>query len=276
MSNYTSHSKLIYTNYNKIQEAITHQLIDVNDIIICEDTKEMILIRDDFSLFPIKSKLYRYIDYESAETELNKNTDTYEGQLVAVLSDKGTYEAYIVNRNARGTFYITPLNAYSGSIDYDTLGHKPIINLYGKIEQPIIIDQQNDGIYAINGNYKISEQLETVFSSANNNLFIVSHMDDGTVKIKKISTDEIIDYTVSDGVSESIVPTTEWLQSQGYATEQYVNIKLEALDIVTRDELKSYVDEVIGNMIDEKIDEAINSKFKSTTENEIVDLFATH
>ena len=276
MSNYTSHSKLIYTTYNKIQEAITHQLIDVNDIIICEDTKEMILIRDDLSLLPIKSKLYRYIDYESAETELNKNTDTYEGQLVAVLSDRGTYEAYIVNRNARGTFYITPLNAYSGSIDYDSLGHKPIVNLYGGIEQPIIIDKQNDGVYAINGNYKISDRLETVFSSANNNLFIVSHMDDGTVKIKKISTDEIIDYTVSDSVSESIVPTTEWLQSQGYVTEQYVNLKLEALDIVTRDNLESYVDEIINNMIDEKIDEAINSKFKLTTETEIVDLFATH
>ena len=81
---------------------------------------------------------------------------------------------------------------------------------------------------------------------------------------------------MSDDVSESIVPTTEWLQSQGYVTEQYVNLKLEALDIITRDELKSYVDEVIGNMIDEKIDAAINSKFKSTTETEIVDLFAAH
>ena len=46
--------------------------------------------------------------------------------------------------------------------------------------------------------------------------------------------------------------------------------------IVTRDNLESYVDEIISDMIDEKIDEAINSKFKSTTETEIVDLFAIH
>ena len=79
MSNYISHSRFVYTNYDKIQEAINLNIINANDIVLCEDTKEMILIRDDLSLFPVKSKIYRYIDYQSAEESLNKNPDTYEG-----------------------------------------------------------------------------------------------------------------------------------------------------------------------------------------------------
>ena len=55
MSNYISHSRFVYTNYDKIQEAINLNIINANDIVLCEDTKEMILIRDDLSLFPVKS-----------------------------------------------------------------------------------------------------------------------------------------------------------------------------------------------------------------------------
>lgn len=279
MNNYTSHSKLVFTNYDKIQKAIDDKLIDVNDIIICEDTKEFILVREDLSLLSIKSRVYRFPDYETAEKTLNQNIDTYEGQLVAVLSEKGVYEAYIVNRNSKGTFYITPMNAYTGSIDYDTLGHRPIINLYGAIESPVVLDEQKNGLFAVNGNYKISNNLETIFSSESNNFFIISHLDNDIVKIKKIGIDEIIDYTIypNGEVKQYIIPTTAWIQEQGYATELYVNQKIEALEIVTRQELEVYVTEVIENTldttIDRKIEEKFNDKFQPTTEEDIRGMF---
>lgn len=270
MANYISHSRFVYTNYDKIQEAINLNIINANDIVLCEDTKEMILIRDDLSLFPVKSKVYRFIDYQSAEDSLNKNPDTYEGQLVSVLSDKGNYEAYIVNKNKQGAFYITPLNAYSGTIDYDTLGHKPIINLYGAIGDLIVLDQQADGIYSVNGNYKISDNLDTVFSSMSNNMFIVSHLEDGTVKIKKIGADEMIDYSISnENVTQYIVPTTEWLEEQGYASKEYVDNKIAALDFMTKNDAEIYISEILDSLIDEKI----NNKFEATTDREIVDIF---
>lgn len=270
MSSYISHSRFVYTNYDKIQEAINLNIINANDIVLCEDTKEMILIRDDLSLFPVKSKVYRYIDYQSAEESINKNPDTYEGQLVSVLSDKGNYEAYIVNKNKQGVFYITPLNAYNGTIDYDTLGHKPLVNLYGAIGEPIILDQQKDGFYSVNGNYKISDNLDTVFSSMSNNIFIISHLEDGSVKIKKIGADEMIDYSISnDNVTQYIVPTTEWLEEQGYASKEYVDAKIAALDFMTKDDVEIYITEILDSVIDEKI----SNKFEATTDIEIVGIF---
>ena len=270
MSNYISHSRFVYTNYDKIQEAINLNIINANDIVLCEDTKEMILIRDDLSLFPVKSKVYRYIDYQSAEESLNKNSDAYEGQLVSVLSDKGSYEAYIVNKNKQGAFYITPLNAFSGTINYDTLGHKPITNLYGLVSNPIVLDQQADGIYSVNGNYKISDNLDTVFSSVSNNMFIVSHLDNGTVKIKKIGAEEMIDYSISnENVTQYIVPTTEWLEKQGYASKEYVDTKIAALDFMTKNDAEIYITEILDSVIDEKI----SNKFEATTDREIVGIF---
>ncbi len=276
---YEDHSKFIFANFDKIQQSINEGVIDANDIVISQDTNEIIIIRDDLSLMPIKSKIYRFPDTSSAENELNKKSDTYEGQLVSVLSERGTYEAYIVNKNERDYFYVTPLNAFTGNVDYDSLQHKPIINLNGDVGEPVIVSGQKDGIYKINGNYKISNEIKTVFSSVSNNLFIVSHKDDGSVTIKKIG-DEIVDYIInqSGDITTSIVPTTEWLKEQGYATESYVDAKLDALDFITRDEIESYVRDLIlqtiDTTLDQRIDAKFDEKFEAVSEKEIVDMFS--
>lgn len=274
---YTNHSKFAYRNKDEIQQYINDGTLGAFDFVICKDSHELILITDDLSLLSINSKVYRYLDAESAEESINKNSDTYEGQLISILSTRGVYEAYIVNRNNKGYFYTTPLNAYAGSIDYDTLQHKPIINLNGEIEDPIIIDTQNNGIYKVNGSYKISKNLDTVFSSVNNNLFIVSH-EENIVRIKKISVDEIVDYVVADGsVSSSVVPTTEWLESQGYITETAVDQKIAALNFITKQELDEYIQDIfiqtIDQTIDDRLNEKLNDRFEATTEREIVNLF---
>lgn len=275
---YTNHSKFLYSNVDDIQKAINSSEINANDIVISKDSQEFILIKEDLTLLPIKSRIYRFTDTEKAEAVLNTNLDTYEGQLVAVLSSKGTYEGYIVNKNIEGRFYINPLNVYAGSIDYDTLQHKPIVNITGEIYSPVILDEQRDGIYRVNGSYKLSNSIDTVYASTNNNLFIIEHRDDGSVFIKKIGTDEMCDYLVKDGdVTITVVPTTEWLKEQGYANTEYVDKKLEAMGLITKNEIEQYVSDIVLQTIDatvnERIEIAFNERFEETTSKEIVDLF---
>ena len=274
---YTNHSKFAYKNEDQIQQDINNGTLGPYDLVVCRDTKEFILIASDLTLVHIQSKVYRFIDVESAEKILNENTDTYEGQLVSVLSNKGTYEGYIVNKNSKGKYYITPLNVYSGSIDYDSLQHRPITNLEGAIFDPVILDIQRDGIYKVNGSYKISDALDTVFSSMNNNMFIVSHDGDVTY-VKKVGSYEIVDYTINNGnVIASVIPTQEWLKEQGYASWNEVDAKIEAMGLITKNEIEEYVQNVVLQTIDATVNERIeyifDQKFQETTEREIVDIF---
>lgn len=278
---YTNHSKFVYKNYDEIQDSINSSELNAWDLILCKDTKEFLLIKEDLSLAPIKSKIYRYVDIESAEKQLNTLSDTYAGQIVAVLNEKtGCYEAYIVNQKINGQFKLDPLNIYTGSIDYDTLSHRPIINVESDdISAPVVLDTLKEGFYKVNGSYKISDSIDTVFSSYSSNLFWVHHGEDGTVYVKRIGATDITDYVINvDGTySVAIVPTTEWLKEQGYVTEPYIDAKIAALDFVNKTEIEEYVQNVVLQQIDtivnERIELAINDKFMPTTDKEIIDIF---
>lgn len=277
MPDYSNHSKILYRNHDEIQAGINSGLIDAFDLVFCADTKEIILIKDDLSLFAVKSKVYRYLDIESAETALNSNPDTYEGQIISILSG-GKYKAYIVNRNIKGQFTVSPITSDGGNLDYDTLSNKPISNLFGEVFDPVILDKQNDGVYKISGAYKFESQ-ETIYSSFNDNIYMVRH-DESTVYVKRIGALDITDYIISeDGtVTTSVVPTTEWLKNQGYVTESYVDAKIAALDFITKEEVEDYVQNIVLQTIEstvyQKISEQIDRRFESATQREIVDLFS--
>lgn len=277
MANYTDHSKFIYQNFDDIQNGINDGTINAWDIIICKDSKEMMLVKDDLSLFPIKSKVYRFLNTESAEEYLNAATDTYSGQIVSIIYNNA-YVGYIVNRNPRGKFYVSPLNIYAGQVDYNTLGHRPIENLEGTIDSPIIVNQLSTGLYKINGQFRLSEHAETTYFSVNSNIFLVQQNDDATY-IKKISASDIYDYAVrkNGDIITSVVPTTEWLIAQGYVTESYVDAKIAALDFITKNEIEDYVNDVvmqtIETMVNEQITKEFDERFHSVTEKELLDIF---
>lgn len=280
MAMYTDHSKFVYQNYDKIQDGINDGSINAWDVILCRDTKEMLLVKDDLTIAPIKSKVYRFLDVQSAEEYLNKATDTYEGQIVSIVFN-GVYVAYIVNRNNKGEFYVTPMSVYSGEVDYNTLGHRPIENLEGTIDTPIIVDRLETGIYKIDGQYKLTEQAETTYFSVNSNFFLVEHPEGVTDQtyIKRISAHNIYDYSLdkAGNVTTSIVPTTEWLKEQGYVTERYVDAKIAALNFITKEEIEDYVENVVLKTIDAVVDERISNefdtRFRAATEKEILDMF---
>lgn len=274
MMNYNKHSRFIYTDFDKIQDAINDGKLDEFDMVICQDTKEFVIISEDHSLIPIKSKIYRFSDVDSAEEYLKNASDTYEGQIVSILIN-GKYEGYIVNKNTDDIFYVSPLSEVS-EIDYDTLGNKPIINLTGTLDKKIIIDTLNDGTYYIDGIYKISDKEETMYSSAVKNIFLVQHEND-KVYIKKISAIGITDFTVTDSVTISETLTIEYLKENGYVTSDYVDSRISALNYITREEAEVYITEVIDNtlsdLIDQKIDQKLDEKIQPLSDEQVYDLF---
>lgn len=81
----THRAKFSYVKRSDIERLIAAGQIDANDIVYTNDTHENIFIGSDLSIHPIQSKIYRFSDISTAESELNIATDTYEGQIVAIL-----------------------------------------------------------------------------------------------------------------------------------------------------------------------------------------------
>lgn len=273
---YPKHSRFVYADYEAIERAINEGELNEFDICIAQDTRELLLIKDDLELLPINSKIYRYTSISEAEAALNAASDTYEGQMVAILSN-GKYVAYIVNRKD-GRFVIDSLATVNVVIDYDEISHIPIINKYGSIGEPIMLSELADGTYKVSGQYRIAETLATVFSSANGNLYNVSHNGD-TTTVKKITSSEIVDYFINaEGqVSVSRYVTTQYLADNHYTTTDYVDAKIAALDFITREEMNAYVFDIvqqsIDSIIDARIDAAIDAKTVFATPEDIHDLF---
>lgn len=278
MAGRSNRSRFAYLNHDEIQTAINNSQLDAYDIIYTKDTHENIIITPDLEIISVGSRIYRFPDAKTAETYLNMATDTYEGQIISVVYD-GHYVAYIVNKDTSDHFYVSPLNAYEGELDYDELQHRPITNLTGTLGSPVILDQLATGIYEVSGQYKVSELLDTVFSSSAGALYLVEHTQE-EILVRKISASDITDYKVKDSqLTTSTVPTTDWLSEQGYVTENEVDEKLAALDFVNKKDIEDYVSQVvlatIDSLVDEKIDAAFNERIQVATEKEALDAFTT-
>ena len=272
MAEYIKRSRLSFQKYDIIEDYINQKKLDAYDIFYTTDTHENVVIDADLNIVPIRSRVYRFTDITSANLSLNKSSDTYEGQIVAILQENDEkYSGYIVNKNKVGEFYVSPLSE-SGQIDYDSLGNKPVINKIGTLNSPITVDQLEDGIYKIRGQYKLTESAITIYLSSNDNFFLVKTENDITY-IKKISAMDITDYTVnSDGsISASTIPTTKILKN--YATKSYVDDKIAALDLLTKDDVTTYVADIINNTIDEKIETKVNEMYTPADNAEIQQLF---
>ena len=271
------HTKIAYASRKAIQQAIEDGKLDENDIVFTTDTHEWILILEDLSIVPVNCKVYLYSSISEAETDLNSRTDSYAGQVVSIYnSAKEKYQGYLVNTDSSDNFYVTAIGS-DLDIDYNNLGNCPIINLSGTISDPIKLSELNDGNYKITGSYIVSDDIPTLYSSGNGNLFIIG-TDESVKHIKKITSTEIVDYTISDNVtSANSIITSDWISKQGYATKTYVDAKITALDIYTKEEIQAYTRELLEQELSEQIgvivDEKIDGKFEEVTDQEIEELF---
>lgn len=263
--------KYAYLDYEDIQTRIDNGEIDQYDVIFTRDTHEQYLIKDDLSLLNIKSRVYCYDSVASAKELLNSNTDTYEGQIVAIVDNNlGVYHGYIVNKSD-DEYTVASLADSGNIIDYDALAHRPIINKSGTLSDPLIIGDLNDGLYSVSGEYKIFSEYPTIFSSSINHLFVVEK-DNNTAYVKDVSAKKIVTYILSDGqVTIQDIVTTNYLDENKYITENDFNAKIEVLDYVTKDEISDYVKQVTTEYLDQNLDEKINEKIDEKIESMIVD-----
>ena len=248
-----------YMRYASIPLKIQSGEIDAYDIIYTTDTHEAYVISPELEPWAVRSRVYVFDSVENANTQLNVNTDTYIGQIVSILVDDKC-KGYIVNKDALGNYYVDKLTI--DDIDYNTLGNRPIVNLEGTLGNTIIVDELDNGIYNIKGQYKIDSSDITLNISANEILFMVEKSDD-SIKIKQISHDNITDYLVLDGVitSDTYI-TSEYLSQCNYATKEYVDIKIAALQESINENVREYisdiVDEQLGIVLDEKIENSMS------------------
>ena len=275
---YPSHSRLAYANRDAIQAAIDGGKLNANDIVFCKDSHQMIIVRDDLSLFEVKSKLYVFDSETEALNTLNTATDSYPGMVVSILNSKGTYSGYVVN-GEKGNFTVTSLSAVdSTGFDYDQALNRPIINLLGDPFNPPVLTDMTDGLYKITGSYKIAASLPTIYATSSGHILLIETYEN--VKyIKRITAYRIYDYSIqTDGTVESTqVVTKDWIDEQGYATEEYLDTKLAALDAFTKEDAQKYIDETLESKIDGKLDEqinkVINERFTSASDEDINNLF---
>lgn len=265
-------SRLAYLTYEDMLQKIQTKELDEYDIIYSKDRLITYLISENLEPIEIRSRVYIFNSIEEAETKLNESTDTYIGQIVSILYED-TYRGYIVNQK-NDKYIVIPLWENPEPIDYNTLGNQPIINLVGTLDEPIIVNELESGIYKISGRYKITQTDLTVYLNPNVNIFIIDKTD-GIISIKKISNEEIIDYTVeNDIVSKTNLTITEdYLFENGYVTSTYVDKKIEVLNISLREDIQKYIDEVIGDKFNSIIDERIDKKILSATDEDIRSLF---
>lgn len=269
--------KYAYVNYDDIQRKIDSGEIDQYDIVFTKDTHEQYFIKEDLSLLRIISKVYCFDSIIEAEETLNKNTDTYVGQIVAIANDN-IYSGYIVNRE-NGKYTVNSLSDGRIPIDYDNIDHRPVINKIGTQDGNLIIGDLDNGIYSVTGVYKIFNEYPTLFTVTSNHLFLVEKTDSISY-VKDISAKEIITYTLSNGVVNVLKSvTTQYLEDNQYITNDSFEVKLKTLDLITKAEASEYVKTItneylkqnLGTTIDTKIDEKIQSLV--ATDSDIENLF---
>lgn len=271
-------AKWAYLPYNSIQQKIDEGILDQFDVIYTSDSHENLIITPDLTLWSVRSRIYTFDSVADANTALNTNTDTYKGQIVSILNgDK--YTAYVVNQDSNGVYSVTTLSAEN--VNYDNLGNRPIENLVGTLDVSIIVENLDTGMYKIKGQYKIYNGEDTVYLSADGDLFIVEIS--ATEKfIKRFTKKTIQDFVISDGeIKKNTYITEEYLADNGYSTNDYVDVKLTAFETSIKNDIESYVEQTVEDIIinkvdaiiDERLDVKLDERIQISTNEEVEDFF---
>lgn len=276
VSSAKNRSRYGYLNLADIQDRIDSGKLDAYDLIYTKDTHECYILTEDLEQVPIKSRVYQFPTEEEALLYLNAATDTYEGQLVAI-KKKNRYKAYIVNKDDEDLWCVTLLSDVDEEIDYNSLGNRPITNLSGTLANPVIVENLENGIYSIYGQYKVFDSIDTIFSSYENHIFLVEKSETET-HIKDISSTDVITYSlVGDEIHQDKLVTSKFLEDNNYVTDSDLDKKLQTLDVLTKTEASEYIEQAVNSYLDSKLDSAIDQKLDEkiieTADTEIADLF---
>ena len=274
----SNRAKWAYLPYASIQQKIDDGILDSYDVVYTSDTHENIVITPDLQFLPIRSKVYVFDSVDDANNQLNLNADTYVGQIVSILSNDKC-KGYIVNKDINNMYFVDALTV--DDIDYNTIGNRPIENLVGTLDNPILINALSSGIYKVKGQYKISEQEITTYLSADGDLFLIENTD--TEKyIKRFTKDDIYDFVITNtDIIKKIYITDEYLLNNGYTTNDYVDNKIAAMEASIRADIEAYVEQTVEDVITRKVNEIIDDcldakldeRIQETSNEEVQNLF---
>lgn len=223
-------------SYDKIQEYINTGVLKYPSYVLCKDDAHkntLIFINKDLELCPVKG-------YEQDSIIFVESLPVKDVRKNAFYVCNGVGYLYI-----NGTFVsmFKDISSSDSVTSYDKLSDTPIVNKKGDYSSPVILSDLEDGVYSVTGEYKIGGNLETMFSSKNK-LFIIESNEEAEKKITRFDGGEISVYTVNSEAEtvKTLYATQEWVSSQGYTTQNYVD---EAIDEL----YKKIAENALGNIV---------------------------
>lgn len=137
------------------------------------------------------------------------------------LIDRGVlkYPSYI---------WVTDTNQYMFLNKQYVLEKIGIPELTGTLDKVVVLADLDDGIYQVKGQHKVTSDAFTTYDTGSF-IFVIVQTIDGVQKIRRITADEIYDYTVVDGevAHETTQVTTDYLDANGYVTDEDVAAIIE-------------------------------------------------
>ena len=157
---------------------------------------------------------------------------------------------------------------YINNRKYADLEDKPILHLYGNLANAIILSELDDGVYCITGQYVVGGDYEAIHTSDRDVLFTVEHL--GTnVFITKVSGSQIVRFIIDANyhcVTDKYV-TEQWMSTQDFLTTADVETYIAGY-------LKSAVDDIVEEVVEQKIDNAFTERLYNIEQDKIANLFA--
>lgn len=174
---------------------------------------------------------------------------TYANTVKAIEEGKIKYPAYL---------WISDKGQYGFLNKQNQLEVIGISELTGTIQNKIILSTLDDGLYQVRGQYKITADHPTTFDSSSYILVVVQTVG-GLKKVTRISSDEVVRYVIEEdlSVTEDAYVTESYLKDHEYATEEYIDVKIEILKHELEDEIEELVEPVVEPMVEEIIDRDI-------------------
>lgn len=156
---------------------------------------------------------------------------------------------------------------YINNRKYADLEDKPILHLYGNLANAIILSELDDGVYCVTGQYVVGGDYEAIHTSDRDVLFTVEHL--GTnVFITKVSGSQIVRFIIDENyhcVTDKYV-TEQWMSTQDFLTTADVETYIAGY-------LKSAVDDVVEEVVEQKIDNAFTERLYNIEQDKIENLF---
>lgn len=183
---------------------------------------------------------------------------TYANTVKAIQDGKIKYPAYC---------WITDREQYGFLNKQNELEVIGIPEFTGTLENVIVLSTLDDGLYQIKGRHTITADYATVFDTSSPIIVIVQTIG-GKKKIRRITADELTTYTVEEdlSVTSDAVATVSYLEEQGYATEGYVDTKIEAMKAEIEADIDGYIETRVAELIDEDITDVEDEKIEDLFE----------